>query len=173
MTSQWHDESPSHFSTVNQQIVIIFSLPILIDRIFEKFLGPPFAKYTTMAHISERKKRYSDSLSNESAQLIGIRFLFVNLWYVTFTLQSSKITKHDLFFEKSGKSWEHKRKRRSALWALKVTEPKSHPYTYKIIAFKWNYWKPLVERPRAYYKKCEMLMTTFFSTVAEILNQDG
>ena len=63
MTSLWHDESPSHFSTVNQQIVIIFSLPILIDRIFEKFLGPPFCKIHHHGPHFWKKENYSDTLS--------------------------------------------------------------------------------------------------------------
>ena len=75
MTSLWHDESPSHFSTVNQQIVIIFSLPILIDRIFEKFLRPPFCKIHHHGPHFWKKENYSDTLSMKA--LIGIRFLFV------------------------------------------------------------------------------------------------
>ena len=75
MTSLWHDESPSHFSTVNQQIVIIFSLPILIDRIFEKFLGPPFCKIHHHGPHFWKKENYLDTLSIKA--LVGIRFLFV------------------------------------------------------------------------------------------------
>ena len=75
MTSLWHDESPSHFSTVNQQIVIIFSLPILIDRIFEKFLGPPFCKIHHHGPHFWKKENYSYTQSIKA--LVGIRFLFV------------------------------------------------------------------------------------------------
>ena len=109
----WHDENPSHFSTVNQEIVIIFTLICIswLTGFYTKIVQKTNAKlYIFVAHTPlyfEKEKIVGCRYSTKSTYDPPKKNFFECCFYLRLQNQLLRVSHHWNIF--SGKRfWEHK-----------------------------------------------------------------